>query len=72
MVFCLDYPTPEEVLRMGPPRNISARNSNSVPTANAPPSPLSSAQLELLESKVLEEVTRQIMSGRWVSLMHSM
>lgn len=58
MLF-LDYPAPEEVLRLGPPRNVAR-----VHQAQDREVPCSSAQLELLEKKVLAEVARQILSGR--------
>jgi hypothetical protein len=52
MVFYYDYPAPDEVLRIGPVRNIAAKS--------VPPS----AQEALLEKRVLKEMRRQTLSGR--------
>ena len=47
------YPSPEEVLRIGPVRNVARAGGA-----------LQASMQELLEKGVVQELTRQIMSGR--------
>jgi hypothetical protein len=63
MVFYNDYPAPEEVLRLGPARNIAFTGTGTGTGTGAS----SDSQLERLEREVLQEVSRQIISGRSVN-----